>query len=108
GLFAGKGSPFSGQLRFRPRDLTEAGVCTSSGTVGPSRSFGRADAVVAVARDTALADAAATAVGNRIHSAEDVQRAVDMERERAALDGLLIAFGKALGVWGAIEIVEGA
>jgi ApbE superfamily uncharacterized protein (UPF0280 family) len=35
-------------------------VCTSSGTVGHSLSFGLADSVTVIARSTALADAAAT------------------------------------------------
>ncbi len=42
------------------------GLCTSSGTVGPSLSFGRADAAVVLSRSAALADAAATALGNRV------------------------------------------
>ncbi len=108
GMFAGQESPFTGRLKFRPAGLAEAGVCTSSGTVGHSTSFGRADAVVAVARDTSLADAAATAIGNSIRSEDDIQRAVDIEKERGILDGLLVACGKALGAWGSIEVDEGA
>jgi ApbE superfamily uncharacterized protein (UPF0280 family) len=42
------------------------GVCTSSATVGPSISFGMADAVTIFSRDVALADAWATAVCNAI------------------------------------------
>lgn len=108
GLYAGERSPFTGRVKFTTRGVTEGGVCTSSGTVGHSVSFGAADAVVAVARDTALADAAATAIGNAVRGAEDVQKAVEVERERGLLDGVLIALGAALGIWGAVEIVEGA
>jgi len=42
------------------------GVCTSSATVGPSISFGIADAVTIFSRDVALSDAWATAVCNAI------------------------------------------
>ena len=42
------------------------GICTSSATVGPSISFGMADAVTIFARDVALSDAWATAVCNQI------------------------------------------
>jgi ApbE superfamily uncharacterized protein (UPF0280 family) len=42
------------------------GICTSSATVGPSVSFGTADAVTIFARDVALADAWATAICNEI------------------------------------------
>ena len=108
GLYAGKHSPFTGKVRFAPSEMTEGGVCTSSGTVGHSISFGHADAVVVLARNTALADAAATAIANCIRSAEDVQPAIDIEKERGILEGGLVAIGDALGAWGAIEILEGA
>jgi ApbE superfamily uncharacterized protein (UPF0280 family) len=42
------------------------GVCTSSGRIGHSISFGCAHAATVIARDVALADAAATALGNLI------------------------------------------
>jgi len=42
------------------------GICSSSGTLGHSISFGNADTVVAVARDAVLADALATAIGNNV------------------------------------------
>ncbi|MDK2796246.1 MAG: uncharacterized protein PWQ22_1109 [Archaeoglobaceae archaeon] len=41
-------------------------VCTSSGKVGPSVSFGWADAVTIIAEDACVADAFATALGNSI------------------------------------------
>jgi len=107
GLYAGEASPFTGRVRFAPREMTRGGVCTSSGTVGHSLSFGGADAVVAVSGDTVQADAAATAIGNTIRSARDVQAAAEAEQERRRLDGVLIALDDALGVWGAIEILEG-
>jgi uncharacterized protein len=107
GLYAGKRSPFTGRVRFAPRELTAGGVCTSSGTVGHSLSFGRADAVVALSPNTALADAAATAIGNTIRGPDDVQRAIDIEQERGLLDGLIIAVDDKLGVWGAFELLQG-
>jgi ApbE superfamily uncharacterized protein (UPF0280 family) len=42
------------------------GICTSSATVGPSISFGTADAVSIFSNDVALADAWATSVCNQI------------------------------------------
>jgi len=44
------------------------GVCTSSGVVGHSLSFGRTHASVVLCDDPVLADAAATALGNLIPS----------------------------------------
>lgn len=63
-----------------PPELCPCGVATSSGTVGPSLSFGKADAALAIASDAALADAWATALGNSVRSASDAEGAV-----RAAL-----------------------
>lgn len=42
------------------------GICSSSGTLGHSISFGNADVVVAIASDAVLADALATAIGNLV------------------------------------------
>jgi ApbE superfamily uncharacterized protein (UPF0280 family) len=108
GLYAGASSPFTGRVRFVPTEMTCGAVCTSSGTVGHSLSFGRADAVAILAADAALSDAAATAICNSIRTPDDVQRAIDIERDRGLLDGGVIAIGDTLGAWGAVEIIEGA
>lgn len=51
-------------LRINPRH-GPCGIASSSGKAGNSLSFGRADLVTVVARTGALADAVATATGNR-------------------------------------------
>jgi len=51
-----------------PERTKLTGVCTSSGVIGHSLSFGRAHASVVLCDDPVLADAAATALGNRIRS----------------------------------------
>jgi len=43
------------------------GICTSSATVGPSISFGMADAVTVFSHNVACADAWATSVCNQLH-----------------------------------------
>jgi len=107
GLYAGEDSPFSGEIRLRVNaDGKSLGVCTSSGTVGHSLSFGRADAVVALADSAAVADAAATAIGNRIASPDDLEKTLNEEKERGTLQGLLIAAGKRIGAYGAIELAN--
>jgi len=72
GIYAGK-SPLTGKigLEISGQD-TPLGICTSSGTVGHSLSFGKADAVIAVARSATLADAAATAIGNLVSQPGDI------------------------------------
>jgi hypothetical protein len=104
-LYSGPDSPFSRKLALRvDSSAGSLGVCTSSGTVGHSLSFGRADAVVIIADSIALADAAATAVANTIREPGDIQPALEREKRRGLLRGLLIAIGDHLGAWGEIEL----
>jgi ApbE superfamily uncharacterized protein (UPF0280 family) len=66
GIHAGT-SPLSGRLGFSiGPDQELLGICTSSATVGPSLSFGIADAVTVFAQNPALADAWATAICNEV------------------------------------------
>lgn len=105
-LYAGEESPFKDKIAFEVDAKDGVGVCTSSGKVGPSLSFGKADAVVAVARDAAFADAAATAIANLIKTPDDVAVVVEDERKRGALIGLVACMGDRLGLWGDIEIIK--
>ena len=50
-------------ILVKPED-SPLGICTSSATVGPSLSFGKADAVCVISKSATLADAAASAIGN--------------------------------------------
>lgn len=104
-VFAGP-SPLS--LKIGLRVAPESGVravCTSSGTVGHSLSLGRADAACVLSRDCALADAVATAVGNRVRSAGDIQTAIRWAQDIAGIAGVLIIVGEKMGAWGALEVV---
>jgi ApbE superfamily uncharacterized protein (UPF0280 family) len=72
GIYAGK-SPLTGKVGLEiDGEDTPIGISTSSGTVGHSLSFGKADAAVAIAASALLADAAATAIGNRVRQANDI------------------------------------
>ena len=62
------------------------GLCTSSARLGHSISFGDADASVILAKDAVLADALATAVGNRAKDGATLKSCFDDFRH---LDGLL-------------------
>lgn len=57
-------------------ELCPCGLACSSGTVGPSLSFGKADAAIVLCRDAAAADAWATALGNRLRMAADLEPAI--------------------------------
>ena len=65
-IFAGQ-SPLSNKVGvlIAGKDMPRA-VCTSSGTVGHSLSFGDADSVTVLASSTPLADAVATRLGNEV------------------------------------------
>ncbi|MFN4131574.1 MAG: UPF0280 family protein [Caldimicrobium sp.] len=73
-IFAGN-SIFSGKIALKiPAELQPCGVCTSSGKIGHSLSFGEAEAITVVHKDTAIADALATAYGNLLKIEEDFKK----------------------------------
>ena len=106
GIYASEQSEFTGKLAFEidPSD-TPIGICTSSGTVGPSLSLGIADAIIVLAQSTALADAVATAVGNRIRGTEDIQNELDSAGLSYGISGLIIIKEGKIGFWGNIKLV---
>ena len=103
-LFAGDDSPFSDRIGFEVDASGGIGVCTSSAKVGPSLSYGRADAVVAIAGDAVEADVAATALANRIRSGGDVKMIVEEQERGSTLGGLIACAGDSIGFWGEIEL----
>ncbi len=105
-LYAGEDSPFSDSIAFEVDASEGIGVCTSSGRVGPSLSFGQADAVVAIADRAALADAAATALANRIRIPDDIAPLMESAEATVGLKGLLACCGDRLGVWGGVTLVD--
>jgi len=85
---------------------TPLGVCTSSGTVGPSLSLGKANAVCLLSRSAALADAAATAVGNVVKEKKDIELGLETGREIEGVLGTLIIVEEKMGVWGNIKLIQ--
>lgn len=104
GIYAGD-SPFTGKiaLEIQPEE-TPLGVCTSSGTVGPSLSFGRADAVIVLSSSTSLADAAATAIGNLIKETSNIPHGIEFAQGIDGLGGVVVIKGDKMGVWGKVRI----
>ncbi len=107
GVYAGENSPLTGKiaLKIEPAD-TPLGVCTSSGTVGHSLSFGKSDAVIVLSPSTALADAAATAIGNIVKEETDVPKALDYARSVTGLVGVAVIINDKMGVWGKINLTR--
>ncbi|MBK5253158.1 MAG: UPF0280 family protein [Peptostreptococcaceae bacterium] len=105
-IYAGD-SPFSNKIGIRiPAADMPIGICTSAGTVGHSLSFGNADAVVVISKDTSLADAVATAVGNLVVCKEDIKRGLDFGKSIEGIQGILIIIDDKMGAWGQIEIFQ--
>jgi hypothetical protein len=107
GIFTGAARVRDIALRIEPRPGIFS-ICTSSGTVGHSLSFGRADAATVVAGDGFLADAVATALGNRIRSGTEaeIEEAIQSSLQDG-VQGLLVVAGERLGLGGSLpEIVR--
>lgn len=105
GVYAGQ-SPLSQRLgvRLDPSPIP-VGLCTSSGTVGHSLSFGRADAVTILSPSAVLSDAMATAVGNRVRTKDDIPEALEWAQKIPQVEGVLIIIGDQMGAWGKMELV---
>jgi len=105
-IFAGN-SPFSEKIGLKLAPHTGGyGICTSSATVGPSLSFGSTDAAVVVSASAALADAAASSLGNLIHCEEDFAPALKKTCKIKGVQGAVVILGDKLGVQGDIELVS--
>lgn len=77
------------------------GLCTSSGVIGHSLSFGCSDAAICISPDVALADATATALGNSVVSRDSDFIANSMRRFMIdGVEGLMVIIGDAIGTCG--------
>jgi len=104
-IFAGT-SPLSEKIGLViPSRLMPAGVASSSGTVGHSFSMGKADVGCIVSLSAALADAAATALCNRIQGPRDLSRIDEWAGGIKGLLGALVILGDKMATWGQIELV---
>lgn len=107
GIYAGESSPFTGKLALEiAADDTPLGICTSSGTVGHSLSLGNADAVIVTATSTALADAAATAICNKIKTAADIENEINNAGVLYGVSGVIIIKDTQIGIWGNVKLVS--
>ena len=104
-IFAGK-SPLSMKVGVKIANReTPFALCTSSGTIGHSTSFGKADAVTILADSCTLADAVATALANRVKTESDIQAAIDYGKKIGGVQGIIVIKKKKLGAWGEVELV---
>ena len=109
-IFAGESSlSLRTGLRLAGNSMPIA-VCTSSGTVGHSLSFGLADSVTVIAKSTALADAAATRLGNEVGRASGggagIRRALAKSRDISGVLGVVVICGEKIGAVGDVELIS--
>ena len=103
-VFAGQ-SPLSEKIGLHiPAAEFPLGICTSSGTVGPSLSLGRADAVMIVCKDVLLADSYATAMANRIKTVNDLQSVIDRISDRPEILGAIAVKDDRMAITGRFEL----
>ncbi len=105
GIYAGS-SPFSQKigLKIGPTAIP-VGVSTSSGKVGPSKSFGTAHAATIVSNDPILADAVATAMGNRISRPADLGPACRWAMSVEGVSGCVAILDDKMAALGRIELI---
>lgn len=104
GIYAGNSS-LSGTLGFQlPAQRKPLGICTSSGTVGPSLSFGRADSVTVISKHASHADALATSIANKVQNKNDedaIQEGLDWADEfKEYYNSILIILNENAGTIG--------
>jgi hypothetical protein len=104
-VYAGE-SALSYKVNFIVKpEKTPLGICTSSATVGPSLSFGKADAVCVISQSATLADAAASAIGNRVKSKNDFKSALNYGIKIPGVRGIIIILGNDMGAIGEVQLV---
>lgn len=96
-------SPLSGQLGLEIPPGTW-GICTSSGTVGHSFSYGSADAVTVVAREAPRADAWATALANMVNDPKDVDKVMEKVTGISEILGCVVILRDRIGIRGQFEV----
>jgi len=107
GIYSGRSKLYNSlSLKIKAKD-TPVGICTSSGTVSHSLSFGCADSVVILARSATLADAVSAAACNQVQTRQDLEKAVNFARSIPGVAGAVAVLKNSLSSWGKIEFISG-
>jgi len=81
-------------------DDTPISICSSSGKMGHSMSLGECDLATVIAKDTALADAAATQAANLVRTIDDIDAALENIAAIEGVEGVMIVKGARVGLAG--------
>ncbi|GAI37618.1 unnamed protein product, partial [marine sediment metagenome] len=99
GIYMGKQSAGHFAFRVLPKNKI-VGICTSSGNIGHSTSFGNTDAVVVISHNVSLADATATALGNLVNTEKDIKDAFKILENIGEIIGAMVIIDNKIGLWG--------
>ncbi|MDC7233020.1 MAG: UPF0280 family protein [Spirochaetales bacterium] len=102
GLYPGRNSPFANLALRISSDSMPLAVCTSSGRMGHSLSFGDCDIVTVFSKDASLADAAATLGCNSIQKEEDIEPVLNHLISIKGIQGALVLRDDRFGAAGSI------
>lgn len=109
-IFAGE-SPLSNRVGVLLKATSmPVAVCTSSGTVGHSLSFGQADSVTVIAQSAALADAVATRLGNEVGNSgggdSGIKKALETGQRISGVRGVVVICNELIGAAGEVELIK--
>ncbi len=85
---------------------TPCGICTSSGLLGHSLSLGKADCATVIAESAVLADAVATACGNKVQSADDIEECLAFALSVSGVRGVILCVEQKIGILGEVTLCD--
>ena len=100
GLYAGKKADLNKLALEVMPDQMPLAICSSSGKMGHSTSLGDCDLATVIAKDAALADAAATLAANLVRKAEDINKVLEKTNKIPGISGIIIIKENNIGLIG--------
>lgn len=100
GVYAGTSTVGDNLAFILPPEDLPVSLCSSSGTMGHSLSFGRCDLVTVIAKEAALADSVATLVCNQIGAVSDLEPVLNEAGSLTGVQGILAVKDDQIGLFG--------
>lgn len=102
GLFSGQ-NKIAEKLAFKlNKNNTPLAICSSSSLLGHSISFGKCDLATVFSKKSYIADAVATAVGNKVKEIKDIQKTLNWAIKLKDVQGVIIIKDHKIGMIGNI------
>lgn len=102
GLFSGQ-NKIAEKLAFKlNKNNTPLAICSSSSLLGHSISFGKCDLATVFSKKSYIADAVATAVGNKIKKIKDIEPTLNWAIKLKDVKGVIIIKDSKVGMIGSI------